>query len=262
MRIGVNCGHTLSGTVGAGAMGILNESVETRAVGYSLMGILRGYGYEVVDCTNDRANSVSENLREICELANAQPLDMFISIHFNAGGGEGCEAYTYGGINVASADEVLERLSSLGFRNRGIKDGSNLYVVRNTDAPAVLLEVCFVDKKTDADLYTSLGAERIADAIGSGISDNKEEISVAQYEELKALLEGLTDKTEALEESVTQLANPMIYNYIDDNMPEWARPTIQKLVDREILKGDEGGLNLTEEMLRLLVINDRAGLFD
>ena len=53
----------------------------------------------------------------------------------------------------------------------------------------------------------------------------------------------------------------MIYNYIDNNMPEWARPTIQKLVDRGILKGDGDGLNLDENLMRLLVINDRAGLY-
>ena len=65
-----------------------------------------------------------------------------------------------------------------------------------------------------------------------------------------------------LQISVDKLANPMIYNYIDKNMPEWARPTIQKLVDKGILQGDENGLGLTDELLRVLVINDRAGLYD
>ncbi len=234
MRIGINCGHTLSGTIGSGAAGVLDESTETRAVGYALMDILKGYGYEVIDCTDDRAETVSDNLREICRLANAQPLDMFVSIHFNSGGGEGCEAYTYGGRDAAKADGILRQISSLGFKNRGIKDGSGLYVIRNTKAPAVLVEVCFVDSQADAELYRRLGAKRVADAICRGIIENNNE-----------------------EENT-----PMIYNYIDNNMPEWARPTIQKLVDKGFLKGDENGLNLTEEMLRLLVINDRAGLYD
>lgn len=55
--------------------------------------------------------------------------------------------------------------------------------------------------------------------------------------------------------------HPMIYNYIDENMPEYARPTIQKLVNKGLLKGSGGGLNLTDDLLRLLVINDRAGLY-
>lgn len=55
----------------------------------------------------------------------------------------------------------------------------------------------------------------------------------------------------------------MIYNYIDNNMPEWARPTIQKLVNKGLLKGNEKGeLGLNDTMLKLLVINDRAGLYD
>ena len=53
----------------------------------------------------------------------------------------------------------------------------------------------------------------------------------------------------------------MIYNYIDDNMPAWARPTVQKLVDAGYLQGDGEGLNLTDDMLRMLVVLDRAGAF-
>ena len=34
MIVGINCGHTVSGTVGSGAVGFLNESNETRRVGY------------------------------------------------------------------------------------------------------------------------------------------------------------------------------------------------------------------------------------
>ncbi len=251
MRIGVNCGHTLSGTIGSGATGILDESVETRAVGYALMDILREYGYEVIDCTDDRAETISENLSEICQIANAQPLDMFVSIHFNSGGGEGCEAYTYGGRDAANAGRIIREISLLGFKNRGIKDGSNLYVIRNTKAPAVLVEVCFVDTQTDVELYRRVGAKRVAEAIAKGISGKEEGISMTQYEELKAEINELRAEV-----------TPVIYNYIDNNLPEFARETVQKLVDKGLLKGDENGLNLTEEMLRLLVINDRAGLYD
>ena len=53
----------------------------------------------------------------------------------------------------------------------------------------------------------------------------------------------------------------MIYNTIDE-VPDWARPTIQMLVDKGWLKGNgDGQLGLNDTMLRLLVINDRAGLY-
>ena len=68
---------------------------------------------------------------------------------------------------------------------------------------------------------------------------------------------------EKLKKEVAELKNKMRYNYIDDNMPAWARPTITKLVARGMLVGTENGeLNLSEDLLRLLVINDRAGLYD
>lgn len=61
---------------------------------------------------------------------------------------------------------------------------------------------------------------------------------------------------------LSKVENPMIYNYMDENMPEWAKPTVQKLMDKGALKGNERGeLGLTEELLRVLVINDRMGVY-
>lgn len=266
MRIGINCGHTKSG-IGSGANGFLNESEETRAVGYSLMEILSEQGHTVIDCTDNKATSVAANLKKICALANAQKLDMFLSIHFNAGGGRGVEVYTYGSGDIGGAGKMKSALYSLGFKDRGIKDGSNLYVIKNTKAPAVLLEVCFVDNKEDADLYKRVGAKvialKIAEAItGKKINQGKEELNVTQYEELKNEIKELTETVKILTTELYNYTHPMVYNYIDDNMPDWARPTITKLVGSGALKGDENGLNLTDELLRILVIADRAGAWD
>ena len=80
-----------------------------------------------------------------------------------------------------------------------------------------------------------------------------EVLSMPQYEELKTMIGELSKK----------IKEPMIYNYVDSNMPEYARQTIQKLMDKGYLKGDSSGnLNLTDEMLRTLVILDRSGSFD
>lgn len=45
-------------------------------------------------------------------------------------------------------------------------------------------------------------------------------------------------------------------------VPTWARPTVQKLVDKGILNGTGSGLSLDYTTLRVLVVNDRAGLYD
>lgn len=48
-----------------------------------------------------------------------------------------------------------------------------------------------------------------------------------------------------------------------ENVPSWARATIERLIEKDLLLGDEkGNLNLSKDMTRLLVILDRAGAFD
>ena len=250
MRIGINCGHTVSGTVGCGAIGRIDESVEARKVGLKLERMLIERGHTVYDCTNDYAPSVSSNLSQIVSMANKQPLDLFVSIHFNSGGGRGTEVFTYEGKQHTEAVDVCNSLAELGFRNRGVKDGSNLYVVRRSNAKAILIEVCFVDTD-DADKYRQIGEDKIAQAICGAITGQKtetEEFIMGQYEELK--------------QEIAEV-KPMVYDYMDSNMPEWAKPTIQKLMDKDLLQGDEKGrLGLTMDMIKMCVIHDRAGLYD
>ena len=52
-----------------------------------------------------------------------------------------------------------------------------------------------------------------------------------------------------------------VYQKLED-VPGWAMATVQKLVDQDLLNGDEkGSLNLSYDMTRILVILDRAGIF-
>ena len=82
-----------------------------------------------------------------------------------------------------------------------------------------------------------------------------------EFNNLKDTVDLLMNSLNVVGNRVTKLENPMIYNYIDENMPTWARPTIEKLVSSGKLKGSGDGLGLTEEMLRMLVILDRQGIF-
>lgn len=45
-------------------------------------------------------------------------------------------------------------------------------------------------------------------------------------------------------------------------IPEWAQPTIKKLVDKKMLGGDGASLDLSIDMIRVFVIHDRAGVYD
>ena len=67
---------------------------------------------------------------------------------------------------------------------------------------------------------------------------------------------------EAFKQSLTQTEDDSVrYKYYDD-MPDWAKPTVSKLVKKGYLKGESSGvLNLTEDTLKVLVVNDRAGCY-
>lgn len=173
MIIGINCGHTICGG-GGGANGVIMEAIHTRLIGYSLMKNLRDAGFSVIDCTIDEAETQQQYLQKVVALANTKDLDLFISIHFNASKrhtGQGVEVYTYGGQKHSEAVSVCENIARLGFVNRGIKDGSSLYIIRKTKAKSMLIEVCFCDNQQDVGIYNRIGAENtIAQAIFTAIS--------------------------------------------------------------------------------------------
>ena len=83
--------------------------------------------------------------------------------------GQGTEIYTWGGEQLPEATRILNNITALGFNNRKIKDGSNLYVIRNTKAKAMLIELFFIDS-VDVELYKKVGAERLSSAIAEGIT--------------------------------------------------------------------------------------------
>ena len=83
-----------------------------------------------------------------------------------------------------------------------------------------------------------------------------------KFNELVNAVSDLRTIVDKLGDRITKLENPMIYNYIDDNMPAWARATVQKLVGKGILVGNEHGeLGLSDSDLKQLVINDRSGIY-
>ena len=162
--LGVNDGHTISGA-GSGAVGRIKEGEHTRKVGNEVRRLLKERGNTVYNCTVDYASTTSESLSLVVQQANRQELDWFISIHFNAGKGEGVEVYTYEGRQYQDAIDVCNSIANvLGIPNRGVKAGTGLYVIRKTKAKSMLIEVCFVDSN-DADKYLAVGYEAVAKAI-------------------------------------------------------------------------------------------------
>ena len=73
-------------------------------------------------------------------------------------------------------------------------------------------------------------------------------------------VKGEEEMTKEQVQAMIDAAHPK-YNTLDE-LP-FGRDTIQKLLDRGLMVGEgEGKLGLTYDALRILVINDRAGLYD
>lgn len=180
MRINVHAGHNPDGKIACGAISIIKESTEARKVVKKLKKILRERGHTVYDCTTNIGTSQRNVLERTVKKCNAHPVDIDVSIHFNAGANDrkgngkttGCEVLVYSlkGNAFKYAESVCRSIESLGLKDRGVKERRDLYVLRHTNAPAMLVECCFVDDKDDVKRYT---AKKMAKAIADGIELKK-----------------------------------------------------------------------------------------
>ncbi|MEC4820002.1 MAG: N-acetylmuramoyl-L-alanine amidase [Scytonema sp. PMC 1069.18] len=166
MKFGIDCGHNCPPDIGA--TGIEQEDRLTLAVGTMVMALLCQIGHEVVNCTPTSASSVSDSLFKRCNVANNTNVDVFVSIHFNVFNGQahGAEVFAVSDTGRELAQSVLTEIVKLGFTDRNVKDGTHLYVVKNTKAPAILVECCFIDSAKDMGIFD---IEKMAHAIVKGL---------------------------------------------------------------------------------------------
>lgn len=234
-------------------------------------------GYIEADLTREFARLVRDELANYncnCDIApdgrnyytylkqhgfNFKTYNYVLEIHFNAGGGIGTEIFTRPTVkNQAVETNILNYISQYsGTARRGVKT-ANFYVIGKVNAqgvPASLLEVCFIDNKNDMIMYET-NKKEMAYGVAAGLAKS---FNFTKKENTKAMEERIDKINARLTELEQRLA---IYNYIDSNMSSTYKPTIQKLVDKGFLKGDENGLALTDDMMRILTVLDRAGVFD
>lgn len=177
MKFNVHAGHGLDGKIGCGAVGLIKESTEARAVTKLVIKYLKEAGHTVYDCTVDDGTSQSNILSKIVKKCNSHTVDLDISIHFNSGrndysgdgstGGTEVLVYSENSKSYTYAEKIANSISKLGYRNRGVKVRKDLYVLANTKAPALLIECCFVDDKDDIKIYnTDKLARAIVAALG------------------------------------------------------------------------------------------------
>ncbi|MBD2520713.1 N-acetylmuramoyl-L-alanine amidase [Nostoc sp. FACHB-973] len=167
MKFGIDSGHNCPPDTGA--RGIKVEDNLTLDVGNRVITKLRALGHEVVVCKPSSASTVRESLSKRCATANGSRVDIYVSIHFNSFNGQanGTEIFATSEAGRKIAKPVLDEIVKLGFFNRGVKDGSHLFVLKNTDMPAILVEGCFIDSAKDMNLFNP---EAMATAIVKGLT--------------------------------------------------------------------------------------------
>ena len=93
--------------------------------------------------------------------------------------------------------------------------------------------------------------------IDYSLVESEDELMSKEYDELKTTITGLSSTINTvgteiaeLKDKVNNLSNPMIYNYIDNNMPAWAKEGVQWCIDHGIIEGTGNGLGLDDKDLK------------
>ena len=178
-KIFLNAGHKIG--IDSGAVNPetgLQEAVVALNVAEKVKYYLEKVGYEVELLQSNSLNGEDEDADNpsICRTANESEADLFVSLHCNAfnqeAKGTEVEVYSYRCTEANKLANCIQNqiCDSLHTVDRGIKERPNLCVLRNTDMPAVLVELAFIDNEEDCTLLTD-NQDDFARAVARGITD-------------------------------------------------------------------------------------------
>lgn len=169
--IGVGHGGADGGAVGKGG---LKEKDLNLSIAKACRAALERSGVKVqLSRTKDETDPVGQEVRECNSYAPA----VAVAIHNNAGGGDGAETFysRVGGTGKTAAENILAEIKKLGQKSRGAKtrlnaSGSDYYAfIRNTKAPAVIVECAFVDSADIGIIDTEAERVKMGEAIARGV---------------------------------------------------------------------------------------------
>ncbi|EJS62953.1 hypothetical protein ICW_05616 [Bacillus wiedmannii] len=130
------------------------EHIMDRLVKDAVAAKLRALGHTVYDDTDEVGRTQSQNLNNIVRNCNSHDVDLVVSFHLNAFDtkANGVEVCYYD--QQALAAKVSAQLAKdIGWTNRGAKErrygNERLHVLAETKAPAILIELGFIDNESD-----------------------------------------------------------------------------------------------------------------
>ncbi|GEM_PF-641858 len=173
LKICIDPGH--GGTQPGAVNGGVKEKDLALRISLKIGERLKKNGVEVVYTrTNDNVEWPREPIKDLgkrCEISNRAGANYFVSIHLNSAlkkSVNGIETYclAHGGKGEKLAIKIQEELiKATGASNRGVKT-AKYYVLRNTHAPAVLVEIGFI---SNHDELKKLLDESYQDIVASAI---------------------------------------------------------------------------------------------
>lgn len=175
--ISIDPGHNVSPDIGASYQNYSEDKIAL-GVAQQLKLICDAAGIKTIDCLPKSASSVLDSLQQRCAISNKGGATIYVSIHCNVSeptsGARGCETYAVSTAGKAIAANINREFTKLGFKDRGVKTtldaGVPPYVIRNTNAIAVLTEICFLDAAEDTAILNQKGLKAIAQAIFNGLT--------------------------------------------------------------------------------------------
>ena len=148
-----------------GVCGYGTEEIRMNQVADVVEKILKRHGVTVY------RNKPDWTLQKVAEDSNSKKPSLHFAIHSNAGGGRGGEIYAFapGGEGEKAARAIYSELEPITpSSDRGVKFWSELYELRKTNAPAVLVEIAFHDNEEDAK-WIIASIEKIGNALAKGV---------------------------------------------------------------------------------------------
>lgn len=168
----ISSGHAL---YVRGASDIIDEVSEARKVVAQVVAYLKQLGVTVYEFHDNTSKTQNQNLSTIVNFHNSKNRELDISIHFNSAARTsnplGVEVLYYDQSGLA-ANVSKAIANASGLRNRGAKQRKELYFLRKTAKPAILIEVCFVTSTADVELYQK-NFDAICRAIAETLSGKK-----------------------------------------------------------------------------------------
>lgn len=151
------------------------EADATLILGKKVTNRLRNAGYRVVMTRN---TDKTLSLQKRCDISDDYNADLFVSIHVNsatnkeAQGIETWKSTVVQSLTYKLADNVQRALiKATDAKDRGVKSQA-FYVLKNTNAPAILIEVGFISNAQEVKkIFDTDYQNKLADAIVKGIMD-------------------------------------------------------------------------------------------